>query len=224
MSPVVVDAAGGQLRRLRATACAVTCGRAETGHGARDGPAVLRVVRSRYGTDGAQSLSFRRARPSGIARFARLSPAGIVRLKGYPFPMAAQAPGTAGLRSTPTMVGAFPSGPTQRVSATARRMIARSPASFAVSSAVSQRHVTGIVTTASAASTRSSEEYRSSPDRRDTGRWRTQGRWTFHCARTGWRHRAPEAPQVPGSDRRSPTRPTRWVPRTAAATATAEMV
>ena len=51
--------------------------------------------------------------------------------------MAAQAPGTAGLRSTPTMVGAFPSGPTQRVSATARRMIARSPASFAVSSAVS---------------------------------------------------------------------------------------
>jgi hypothetical protein len=30
MSPVVVDAAGGQLRRLRATACAVTRGRAET--------------------------------------------------------------------------------------------------------------------------------------------------------------------------------------------------
>ena len=56
---------------------------------------------------------------------------------GSRIPMVAQAPGTAGLRSTPTLVSASPSGPTQRASATARRMIAHSPASFAVSSAVS---------------------------------------------------------------------------------------
>jgi hypothetical protein len=51
--------------------------------------------------------------------------------------MAAHAAGTAGLRSTPTLVSAFPSGPTQPASATACRMIAHSPASCITSSVVS---------------------------------------------------------------------------------------
>jgi hypothetical protein len=55
---------------------------------------------------------------------------------GTRIPMAAHAAGTSGLRSTPTLVSAFPSGPAQHARATARRMIAHSPASCAVSSAI----------------------------------------------------------------------------------------
>jgi len=56
---------------------------------------------------------------------------------GTRIPMAVHAAGTAGLRSTPTLVSAFPSGLTQAASATACRMIAHSSASRATSSTIS---------------------------------------------------------------------------------------